>query len=160
LWEGPGQPEARWNRDGQGPTHYFADTPTGAWAEFLRHEEITDPADLAGVERAIWAIDIPELPTSIPQLEPSTLVGDRATYPACQEEADRIRSLGDPGLVAPSAAVLPSGASGYRVDSGLQFGPIRDGTVVVLFGLRTDLVGWLSALGRPDVSVLPRVRHF
>lgn len=36
------QPAARWHGTGEGPAHYFADTPTGAWAEFLRHEEITD----------------------------------------------------------------------------------------------------------------------
>jgi hypothetical protein len=40
LWEDVGQPPARWHGDGDGPVQYFTDTPDGAWAEFLRHEEI------------------------------------------------------------------------------------------------------------------------
>ena len=59
LQEAAGQPAARWHAPGEGPVHYFADTADGAWAEFLRHEEITDPADLAGIARAIWSIDLP-----------------------------------------------------------------------------------------------------
>jgi hypothetical protein len=39
-------------------THYFTDTPDGAWAEFLRHEAIFDPEDLLTVRRAPWAVDI------------------------------------------------------------------------------------------------------
>ena len=53
LWESAVQPQARWHGDGEGPVQYLADTPDGAWAEFLRHEEITDEADLAGVSRAL-----------------------------------------------------------------------------------------------------------
>ncbi len=53
LWESAEQPGARWNAPGEGPVHYFADTPDGAWAEFIRHEEITDPVDLATVRRSL-----------------------------------------------------------------------------------------------------------
>src|SRR5262245_40501368 len=42
LWEDARQPAGRWHAAGDGPAHYFADTPDGAWAEFLRHEEITE----------------------------------------------------------------------------------------------------------------------
>jgi RES domain-containing protein len=49
LWEGSGQPAGRWNATGDSPIHYFADTPDGAWAEFLRHEGITSPEDLATI---------------------------------------------------------------------------------------------------------------
>ena len=159
LWEGSGQAEGRWNRLGQGPTHYLADTPDGAWAEFLRHEEITDPIDLEGVERAIWAVELGDLPSSVPSLNATTLVGGRDSYSACQEEADRIRATGDFGLAAPSAALQSLGARGHRVASGLQPGPPRDGTVFVLFGARPDLVGWLAALGRPAVGLLTHVRY-
>ena len=38
----------------EAPVHYFSDTPDGAWAEFLCHEEITDPEDLPGIRRALW----------------------------------------------------------------------------------------------------------
>src|SRR5205823_2277822 len=41
---------------GDGPAQYFADTPVGAWAEFLRHEGITDEADLLqSCPRDNWA---------------------------------------------------------------------------------------------------------
>jgi len=43
LWESGGQPAGRWNAEGEGPVNTFADRPEGAWAELLRHEEITDP---------------------------------------------------------------------------------------------------------------------
>ena len=46
LWETAEQPPGRWHGEGEGPAQYFADTPDGAWAEFLRHENITDPEDL------------------------------------------------------------------------------------------------------------------
>ena len=49
LWESAGQPGSRWNVAGEGPVNTFADTPEGAWAELLRHEEIADPALLAHV---------------------------------------------------------------------------------------------------------------
>ena len=55
-WEsGLEQPAGRWHGEGEGPAQYLADTPDGAWAEFLRHEHITDPADLAG-ERVSHAV--------------------------------------------------------------------------------------------------------
>ena len=57
LWEDSSQPAGRWNTAGQ-LTHYFTDTPDGAWAEFLRHEEIFDPEDLLTVRRAPWAVGL------------------------------------------------------------------------------------------------------
>ena len=42
LWESADQPPARWHGSGEGPVQYFADTPDGAWAEFVRHEGITE----------------------------------------------------------------------------------------------------------------------
>jgi len=59
LWEDSSQPPARWHGPGEGPAQYLADTPDGAWAEFLRHEEIIDPADVSGVRRHLWAIELP-----------------------------------------------------------------------------------------------------
>src|SRR5690606_33363278 len=57
IWESDKQPPARWHGKGEGPAHYFATTPEGAWAELLRHEGITDPEDLKGFrERAIWVV--------------------------------------------------------------------------------------------------------
>lgn len=63
--------------------------------------------------------------------------------------------------MAPSAALLPGGARGWRVDGGLRKAEPRDGEVIVLFGPRPDLVGWEAVHeGRPSVDLLGRVRHF
>lgn len=159
LWETAAQPSGRWHGAGDGPAHYFADTPYGAWAEFLRHEEITDPADLAGVRRALWAVELPELPGSRPELDDPLLAGGFETYPACQAEASRLRKAGSDGLRAPSAALAPGGAQGWRVDGGLRPGPARDGEIYVLYGRRPELVGWPVVLdGRPPEELLGRVR--
>ncbi|MDX6257843.1 MAG: hypothetical protein QOJ11_4177 [Frankiales bacterium] len=57
VWESARQPEGRWHGSAEGPVQYLADTPDGAWAEFLRHEEIRDPGDLAGIRRRLWAVE-------------------------------------------------------------------------------------------------------
>ena len=155
LWEGSDQPAARWHSKGDGPVHYFSDTPDGAWAEFLRHEEITDPEDVATIRRDLWAVDLGQPQSTEPSLPRETLTGGYASYPACRAEASRLRRLGADGLEAPSAALLPGAARGWRVDGGLQPGEPRDGTVYVLFGGRPDLIGWrATAAGRPDQGLL------
>ena len=159
LWEDERQHSARWHDSGDGPVHYFADTPNGAWAEFLRHEEIEDPADLAGVRRAMWAVEIGNKPTGAPALPLRTLLGGEDSYPDCQSEAKAVRADRRRGLVAPSASLLPGGARGYRTDNGLIESPQADGETIVLFGPRPDLIGWLAAAeARPAVALLDRVR--
>jgi hypothetical protein len=160
LWESSDQPPARWHAAGEGPVHYFSSTPDAAWAEFLRHEEITDPADLAGVERALWAVELEEMPRARPRLSHEQLTGDASTYAACRAEARRLREQGAGGFVAPSAAIDPGTGSGFRTDGGLRRARRRVESVVVLFGRRADLVGWAAcALGRPREDLLPRVRR-
>lgn len=160
LWETPDQPAARWHDAGDGPVHYFSETPDGAWAEFLRHEEIDDPEDLVGVARSLWAVDLPRAPRTTSRLDAATLAGGPSSYPVCRREARRIRSLGGRGLVAPSAALEPSAASGFRVDAGLRPGRSAPERVFVLFGARPDLVGWAAChQGRPRADLLPRVRR-
>jgi hypothetical protein len=160
LWETAEEPAARWHGPGEGPAHYFATSPDAAWAEFLRHEEITDPSDVREVRRALWAIEAPDDPASLPRpdLGDRSLRGGRRSYATCQREARRLRAEGASGLVAPSAAIEP-GPSGHRVDGGLVDGPHRREEVVVLFGRRPDVIGWLAcAEGRPSADLLPRVR--
>jgi hypothetical protein len=160
LWESVAQPPARWHSDGEGPTHYFADTPNGAWAEFIRHEEITELADLAGVRRGICAHDIDPDECEEPALPLSMLTGDESTYADCRSEAHILRSAGAVGLVAPSAALLSGAGAGLSVDGGMQEGPPRDGMVFVLFGPRPHLVGWRVATeARPPVEILDQVRY-
>ncbi len=161
LWEAAHQPAARWHADGEGPAQYLADTPSGAWAEFLRHEGITDEADLVGVERALWAVEVPvdAIVFGVPALPPNTAFGDVRSYPKCQAEAARLRASGAQGVRAKSAALLPGGAAGWIVDGGEQDAAARDGEVFVVFGRRPDCAGWpVVEAGRPPARVLPRVR--
>ena len=159
LWEGADQPAARWHAAGDGPTHHFSDTPDGAWAEFLRHEEISDPEDLATIRRDLWAVDLGDPSLASPDLPREVLTGGRASYSACRAEASRLRRLGARGLDTPTAALVPGGAGGWRVDGGLQPGEPRDGRVFVLFGRRPELVGWrATAAGQPGEELLAVVR--
>jgi RES domain len=163
LWETADQPPARWHAANDGPVQYLADTPTGAWAEFIRHEEITTAEELAGVDRAIWAVEVPDAAVEAavePALPGAITTGGVHTYVACREEARRLRAAGTAVLRAPSAALMPGAGHGWRVDVGLRPSAPRDGHVLVLFGPRPDLIGWqVVETGRPDPAVLARVRH-
>ena len=150
----------RWNRSGD-LAHCLSDTPDGAWAEFLRHEEISDPEDIPHIRRALWAVEVGDLPAARPGLPGDVLTGGRASWPACQREAARLRAAGELGLTAPSAALVPGGAHGFRVEGGERPGSPRDGVTIVLFGARPDLIGWRAAAsGGPAADLLGRVRHF
>ena len=158
LREDSSQPAGRWNAAGE-LTHYFCDTPDGAWAEFLRHEEIDDPQDLLTVRRALWAVDIGEPPPLQPDLPEPTLTGGSESWLACRQFA-QLHRTDEVGLTAPSAALRPGGAHGWRADRGLRPGPARDGRVFALFGPRPDLVGWAATVeGRPGEELLASVRH-
>jgi RES domain-containing protein len=161
LGESAEQPAARWHGAGEGPVQYLSDTPNGAWAEFLRHEGITEASEVENVRRALWAIEVPDdLALASPRLAAPRLTGGMETYEACQKEARRLRATGVKLLRAPSAALLRGGAGGWRVDGGLQRAASRDGFVLVIFGLRPDLVGWVVASpGRPRSDLLALVRH-
>jgi hypothetical protein len=160
LWENAGQPAARWHGEGEGPVQYFADTPDGAWAEFLRHEGITAESEIVNIRRALWSVELPDdLPAKAPRLSQAVLTGGIATYPACQREARRLRRNGAKAVRAVSAALLPGGARGWKVDGGLQPAAERDGVVIALFGRRPDLSGWMAAFAaRPRSDLLTHVR--
>jgi hypothetical protein len=162
LWSHASQPAARWHADGDGPAHYFADTPDGAWAELLRHEEITSPEDAATLRRAMWAIDIGDAPLVPVSLPARVLTGDRSTYRACEEHASAQRARGARRLTAPSAALVPGGAAGREIANGRERpAPSRDGRVIVVFGPPDGLMGWqVVERGAPPPGVLSRVRHF
>jgi hypothetical protein len=161
LWESADQPPARWHGDGEGPVQYFADTPDGAWAEFLRHEGITKESELANVRRVLWAVEVPDrLHAEAPRVVRAMLAGGLDSYEECRKEARRLRHAGAAALRAPSAALLPGGATGWKVDGGLQPAAERDGSVLAVFGPRPDFVGWLAAFAaRPRSDLLARVRH-
>jgi hypothetical protein len=165
LWEDNAQPAGRWHGHGEGPAHYFADTPDGAWAEFLRHEEIADPDDLATIRRRMWAVDVGEAhaePVGVPD---RVATGNLDTYPRCQAEARRLRAAGARRLLAPSAALVKGAARGTIVRGGPQAALARDGRVVVVFGvpgsIGESIVGWVAAdAARPPADLLERVHHY
>jgi RES domain len=160
LVESAAQPPARWHGKGEGPVQYLSDTPNGAWAEFLRHEEIIEAEDLETVRRAMWAVEVSVENLPEAGLPTETLTGGPGSHAACREEAKRIRATGAPGLAATSAALLPGRARGWRVDGGLQPGPDSDGRTIVLFGRRPDLLGWAATgAGQPRDDLLGAVRH-
>ena len=160
LWQDATQPPARWHGPAQGPAQYLADTPDGAWAEFLRHEEITDPADLAGIARNLWALEVPDdEPAAPPRLPADVLRGGLTSYPTCQAHARKLRDTGATALRAPSAALVDGGARGQYVRAGLVEADDRDGHVLVLYGARPDLRGWTCASdARPAQRLLGLVR--
>lgn len=159
AWESSDQEPARWHDAGEGPVQYLATTPDAAWAEFLRHAEITDPEEITTIRRALWAVELPDSQEyDVPELSPTVLTGDTTTYAACRAEARRLRDAGVTALLAPSAAIQP-GPSGFRVDGGLVPGASLTDETIVLFGRRPDLCGWRAcAEGHPGPEVLPRVR--
>ena len=161
LWQSAAQPAARWHGTGDGPANYFADTPVGAWAEFLRHEEITDPADLAGVRRSLWVVELPDSGYATPGLSGRVMTGGLGSYPACQAEAKRLRATGARRLEAPAAALKPGTARGWTALPDERSAPVaRNGRVWVLFGPCAS-VGWPAVVaGAPPASVLPLVRYF
>jgi RES domain len=160
LWSDSSQPAGRWHGAGEGPAHYFADTPDGAWAELLRHEEISDPADAATIRRALWAVEIGDEPADDVSL-PTTVARGQHTYTVCQGHARDLRAGGAQRIVAPSAALVLEGATGRRVVAGAERpAASRSGRVIVLFGQPERLVGWKAVEhGAPPAELLPRVRH-
>jgi hypothetical protein len=161
LWESDAQPPGRWHAAGEGPAHYFSDTPDGAWAEFLRHEEITEVEDLATIRRRMWAVEIGSALPHRVTLPRAVLTGGVETYPRCQDEARRLRQRGAERITAPSAALVADAAGGMVVEHGVHGGLPRDGQVIVVFGPPQGLVGWVAAdAGRPAADLLDRVHHF
>lgn len=162
LWSNADQPDARWHRAGAGPAHYFADTPVGAWAEFLRHEEIRDADELQGVRRSLWAVELPDAGYATPKVPRTTLTGGPETYAACQTEAARLRESGAQRISARSAALRDGAARGWIADPAEHpSARARDGVVRVVYGQTGDLVGWPAVeAGAPPSRILPLVRHY
>ncbi|HEY9733306.1 MAG TPA: RES domain-containing protein [Drouetiella sp.] len=160
LWETKNQPGARYHRHDEGPAQYFADTADGAWAEFIRHAEITDVDELEDVRRALWCIEIDDDAPPISSLPLTTATGDKSTYAACQDYASSLRKRGQKRIHERSAALIPGGARGHRVNTGLQNGPPREGIVVVIFDYLPNNTGWRACVGSPPAHVLGITKHF
>jgi RES domain len=169
LWQSAGQQAGRWNRAGDQPVHYLANTPTVAWAEWIRHQEIEDPADLEGVAAALWAVLIPDHWTD-PDLQPVNLSTDLVlgTTPEAAEArlalVDQLKAQGAQGLLTPTAAL-------HQSDQVLPCIRVRDGSeqadalatpaqVILLWCAAEQLPGWCCVPeGRPGPELLPLVRR-
>jgi len=161
VWDDTRQPAGRWHAGGDGPAHYFADTPDGAWAEFLRHEDITDEADLRTVRRQMWAVEIGDAAAHAVDLPTAVLTGGPETYARCQRYAADARRAGVTRLVARSAALVEGGATGRRIGRAGGDDVERNGRVMVIFGSPADFVGWIAGTdARPSADLLPRVHHY
>lgn len=163
LWtasSGASQRPARWHGEGEGPAQYFSDTPPGAWAELLRHEEITDSADLAGIAARLWVVELDDVNIQEPTLPNGALSSSPDGYEVCRAEARRLRAEGVKRMAAPSAALVPGEGAGFRVGTtGLVRAAARDGRVIVHFGVLPDAQGWCAAdAARPDAALLSQVR--
>jgi hypothetical protein len=156
LWESSVQPAARWHALGDGPVQYFASSAEGAWAEWLRHEEIKNPDELNDVIRVLWYADLGERTLAQPELSRKVLFGNADVYPQCQAEAKRLQGAGEVGLEVVSAALTHTLL--YRTDNGTKTEQ-GEALVYVLFGVQPKLkASRVSEGGIPDI--LGRVRHF
>ncbi|PZM83454.1 MAG: hypothetical protein DKT66_09885 [Candidatus Melainabacteria bacterium] len=170
LWEdGAFQRAARWHGNGQGPAQYFADTPDGAWAELLRHEEILEPLSAEEFadrfNRTLWAVEV-DLPDQICDMEKRVsggeLIGDELSYNVCQKAAIEAREENYIAIMAPSAALVEEGANGVCVGNGvLNSGPARQGRVFVVFRAMPETICWPCG-GTPILNerMISRVRYF
>lgn len=161
--ESPAQAPGRWHGAGEGPAQYLADTPDGAWAEHIRHEDLVTREDLETSLRVLWAVEVDESGEAIrrPRLHRLVLLGGEDTYEACRAAARRLRDRGATALLAPSAALREGAAHGEVTSAGdLADASRRDGRVLVLFGERPAIRAW--ACGAPTsapLRLLPLVRR-
>lgn len=136
--------------------HYLATTPTVAWAEWIRHQEIVDPADLQGVAAALWAVLIPahwsdqDLPAG--QISMELVLG--ATPEAENARLALVDQLREQG----SDRALPC----IRVRDGTEHGDALQipAAMVLLWCAAEQLPGWCCVPeGRPGPELLPLVRR-
>lgn len=160
LWESSFQPAARYHAENDGPAQYFADTADGAWAEFVRNAEITDPEELLDMRRSLWCVEIPDDSYEMVQLPYATATGNKSSYNDCQNYAKSLREKKVLRLKAPSAAIINDQAGGWRVQDGLQRGIPRAAHIFVIFELMPNVPGWRAAIGGPPVEILEITHHF
>ncbi len=169
LWTKPGQSTGRWNRAGDQPVHYLASTPIVAWAEWIRHQEIHEPDDLAGVAAALWAVLIPES-WGGEELQEVTLplqavLGTKADAQTARlNMVTQLKRQGAQGLLAPSAALHQSHNNlpcMQVIADGEQAATLAMPAHVILLWCQADqLPGWCCVPeGRPGPELLPLVRR-
>jgi RES domain-containing protein len=161
LWPSPNRRPGRWSHPDDGTiAQYCALDAAAPMAEFVRHEEIRDPADAAEIRMRLWQLRWAEgaiLDLSDPvradrqSVDWSDLVTD--DWDACQQLGRDIQAAGGRGVISPNAA-LPGSLSmtvfGARSEISWQAEP----RLAIQVPAR-DVVA-----GPPGAGVVRGVRHF
>jgi hypothetical protein len=158
LWASARQPEGRWHAPGDGPVQYLADSPDGAWAELLRHEEIREVDDVDGIARALWAVELADVPEARPNLDDATVRAIKTRMPRAELKPSGFVMLGRGW--SPSRRRCAAAGRPWR---GGRRGQCLGGPTPCERGALgpPDLDGWLMVDGGALPShVLTHVRYF
>jgi RES domain-containing protein len=159
FWARNNSSEARWNTAGDPPTQYWSLHPDGAWAEYLRQEEVEDDAAAAEIRRAMWVcrvplgtiVDLRDAATcAVHAISPEALI-DR-DWSACQELATQLRDAGCAGVISPNAAI--SGHTNLTI-----FGARRAIDWQRRPVLRSTIPAAVVAVGGPPPGLAEKVRR-
>lgn len=161
LWARPNTSDLRWNTAHSSPTQYLSLTTDGSWAELIRAEELRSTEELRLVSMPMWVLRVRETKiadySTFEKAEaagfpPEALVDE--DYTRSQAEADRLRTAGFRGVLAPSAA-LPGAVNltlfGSRLSVEWDF---PEPSLLASFVPSKQL-----AVGRPPDELLAQVRH-
>lgn len=160
FWAGPNTYAARWHEQGDDATQYLSGSPNGAWAEKVRHEDLTTEEEIAQIRSRIWAARITlQAIVDYSKFE----YAEEAGFPAdalidddrrrCRTEGGRLRRLGYAGVLAPSAALL--GVTNLTV-----FGPRMRSSWLREPSLRSSIPACVVAIGAPAPGLAHEVRRF
>jgi RES domain-containing protein len=160
LWTRPNSEAGRWHSPEDGPTQYLSMTTDGAWADLIRHEELSSEYEVSLVNIQMWAIKVDQAlvvdystfeKAEAAGLNPETLIDDNLTR--SRQEGARLRSLGYAGVLAPSAA-LPGARNltlfGARTASSWSQPPL----------LASSMPTSIVAVGGPPAGLLAQVRRY
>lgn len=159
FWARENTLPGRWHVPGDGATQYLSRSTDGAWAELIRHEELTTEDEVAMVSVQMWALAVTQAMivdystfelAQAAGFPPDALV--EQDYVRCQNEGARLRRLGCSGILAPSAA-LPGAVNltlfGPRMASTWNRPPL----------LASSLPATVIAKGAPPPGLLAEVRQ-
>lgn len=160
LWSRPNSEGGRWHSPGDGPTQYLALSTDAAWAELIRHEQLTSEQEVSLVHIQMWSLQVDQAlvvdystfqKAETAGFDPEALVSDDHTR--CRQEGARLRATGYHGVLAPNAA-LPGERNltlfGPRVASSWDQAKL----------LKSSMQARVIAVGSPPAGLLERVRRY
>jgi hypothetical protein len=158
FWARPNTRAGRWNRANGEPTQYWSLSPEAAWAELIRHEQLTTEEELDQVRVPLWACRLSA--TYLVDLRngtecerydvaPESVIAD--DWEACHRALPALRTRAT-GVLTPCAAL--SGETNVTL-----FGPRRAISWNAQPGLASAVPAVKAAIGRPPDGLLERVRR-